>query len=104
VVLPIIETRRAEIARLCRRFQVRRLDVFGSAAREDDFDPERSDVDFLVEFAEAAPPLSLAQFFELRDELARVVGRPVDLVTAGSVRNPYVSADIERFREPVYAA
>ena len=100
----MIEARRAEIARLCRRFQVRRLDVFGSAAREDDFDPDRSDVDFLVEFAAGEPPLSLAEFFEFRDALARVVGRPVDLVTAGSVRNPYISADIERSREPVYAA
>lgn len=100
----MIEARRAEIARLCRRFQVRRLDVFGSAAREGDFDPDRSDVDFLVEFAADEPPLSLAQFFELRDELARVVGRPVDLVTAGSVRSPYISASIERSREPIYAA
>jgi uncharacterized protein len=37
--------------------------VFSSAAREDDFDPDRSDVDFLVEFAADEQPLSLAQFF-----------------------------------------
>lgn len=35
---------------ICRRFGVRRLDVFGSASRGTDFDPEHSDVDFLVEF------------------------------------------------------
>jgi uncharacterized protein len=39
---------------LCRRFHVRRLDVFGSAARGD-FDPEHSDVDFIVEFDRSAP-------------------------------------------------
>jgi uncharacterized protein len=47
-MLPLIENRRAEIAELCRRFRVRRLDVFGSAARGGDFDPARSDVDLLV--------------------------------------------------------
>lgn len=44
----IIE-RRAEVAELCRRYKVRRLALFGSALRED-FDPERRDLDFLVEF------------------------------------------------------
>ena len=48
-MLPLIHARREEVAELCRRFHVRRLEVFGSAARGD-FDPERSDVDFLVEF------------------------------------------------------
>ena len=50
-MLSLIAEHRAEIAALCRRFGVRRLAVFGSAARGADFDPARSDVDFLVEFA-----------------------------------------------------
>ncbi|MDQ3480300.1 MAG: nucleotidyltransferase domain-containing protein, partial [Actinomycetota bacterium] len=45
----LLEDKRAQIEELCRHFRVRRLDVFGSAIR-DDFDPGRSDVDFLVEF------------------------------------------------------
>jgi hypothetical protein len=36
-MLPLIESRRTEIAELCRRFLVQRLDVFGSAARVTDF-------------------------------------------------------------------
>lgn len=47
---PEIEQHRAAIAELCRRYRVRRLEVFGSAARGDDFDPARSDFDFLAEF------------------------------------------------------
>jgi uncharacterized protein len=47
-MLPFIEAQRSAIAELCRRFHVRRLDVFGSAARGTDFDPSRSDVDLLV--------------------------------------------------------
>ena len=46
-----IALHREELRDLCRRFHVRRLEVFGSAARGD-FDPARSDIDFLVEFAE----------------------------------------------------
>jgi uncharacterized protein len=47
----LIAAQRSAIADVCCRYQVRRPDVFGSAARGTDFDPERSDADFLVEFA-----------------------------------------------------
>jgi uncharacterized protein len=75
--------------------------VFGSAARVDDFDSERSDVDFLVEFEPAASP-ALGEYFALRDELAATMGRPVDLVVEGSVRNPFIRVGIARSRETVY--
>ena len=103
-MLSLIAERAPEIAELCRRFQVRRLEVFGSAADDDDFDPERSDVDFLVEFDPDQSPMSLTAFLDLRDQLARVVGRRVDLVAAGGITNPYIRAAIERSRQPVYAA
>lgn len=100
-MLPLIANRRSEIADICRRFGVRRLAVFGSAARGEDFDPERSDVDFLVAF-EPAEDASLDDYLALRDALAAAVGRPVDLVVEGSVRNPFIRAGIERSRETVY--
>lgn len=100
----VIEQRRAAIAELCRRHRVRRLDVFGSGARGTDFDPRRSDVDFLVEFNTTESEPTLKTFFALRAELAAVLGRPVDLVMAGSVINPYMNAEVERTREPIYAA
>jgi predicted nucleotidyltransferase len=53
----LIAAQRSAIADVCRRYQVRRLDVFGSAARGTDFDPERSDADFLVEFAPMLRPI-----------------------------------------------
>jgi len=102
-MLPLIAERRSEIAALCRRFGVRRLAVFGSAARGGDFEPQRSDVDFLVTF-ERPEDVSLREFFALRDALAATVGRPVDLVTEGSVRNPFIRAGIERSVEPVYGS
>ena len=102
-MLPLIETRRADIAALCRRFHVRRLDVFGSAARLSDFDPARSDVDVLVEY-QSGNGADIEQYLALRDALSEIVGRPVDLVVAGAVENPFVRAGIERSRQVLYAA
>ena len=99
-----IELRKAVIAETCRRHQVRRLDVFGSGARGVDFDPSRSDVDFVVEFDTTQRGPTLKTYFSLRNELAALFGRPVDLVVSGSVTNPYIKAEVERTREQVYAA
>jgi len=103
-MLPLIDAHRGEIAELCRRFHVSRLEVFGSAARGTDFDPARSDVDLLVTYAPDAPVPSLADYFDLSEQLTALLGRPVDLVMSGAVRNPFVRADIERWKQPVYAA
>jgi uncharacterized protein len=100
---PTIAQHRAGIAAICQRFNVRRLDVFGSAAREDDFDSAGSDVDFLVEFVNDQQ-VGLRDFFGAKAALERLLGRNVDLVEPEAVRNPYVLASINRHREPVYAA
>ena len=99
-----IELHREELHELCRRFHVRRLDLFGSAARGD-FDPERSDIDFLVEFDREHPEvLTFETYFGLKEALEALLGRPVDLVEPGAVRNPYLKASIEGSREPVFEA
>jgi len=101
----IIDQRRTEIATMCRRYGVRRLEVFGSAARGEDFDPLASDADFLVAFDPAASDLSpLEQYFGLAEALADLLGRPVDLVEAGALRNPFVLASVNQTREVVYAS
>ena len=86
------------------RFDVARLEVFGSAARGADFDPSHSDADFLVEFkpGSALPPLE--QFFGLADALAKLLGRPVDLVEPSAIKNPFIRAAVDRSRELVYGS
>jgi predicted nucleotidyltransferase len=101
-MLPLIDTKRAEIAELCRRYHVRRLEVFGSAA-QGDFDPQRSDVDFLVEFDPDHRANAFDDYFELKENLESLLGRSVDLVVEKAIRNPYFRASVERTREPVYA-
>lgn len=98
---PVVQAKRDEIAALCREFGVRRLDIFGSAVTED-FDVERSDVDVLIEVD--PEHLTLANYFGLRQGLQRILGRPVDVVDAGALRNPYVKSEVMATRELLYAA
>ena len=102
-MLALIEQNRAVIESLCRKYGVRRLDIFGSATTQD-FDVAKSDIDLLVEFN---PDYDLGpwmkHYFELRDSLATVLGREVDLVMADSVTNPYLVQAIQDSRRPIYA-
>lgn len=101
-MIPAIEQHRAELAELCRRHHVVRLSLFGSATR-DDFDPERSDLDFLVDFD--APPGQYADaFFGLLESLEQLFERPVDLVVASAIRNPYFQQSVDATRTLLYAA
>ncbi len=90
------------IADLCHRFHVGRLSIFGSAVT-DAFDPETSDVDFLVEFDDSAADL-FGAYFGLKEELEALLGRPVDLVTPKSLENPYFAESVERTRRDLYVA
>jgi predicted nucleotidyltransferase len=99
-----IALHREELRDLCRRYHVLRLDLTGSAAR-DDFDPERSDVDFLVEFDRTHPEaMSFDTYFGLKESLERLLGRPVDLVESSAVRNPYLKAEFEQSRVALFEA
>jgi predicted nucleotidyltransferase len=88
---------------LCRRFRVRRLDVFGSAAHGE-FDPGRSDLDFLVEFEPTPPGAYADAFFGLKEALEALFRRQVDLVVASAIRNPYFREGVERTKALLYAA
>ncbi len=98
-----IALHREGIRALCRRFDVRRLDIFGSAAYGD-FDPEHSDVDFIVEFDRDTPLHPFDAYFGLKEALEELFGRPVGLVEAGAARNPYLKASIDGSRESVFEA
>ena len=92
-----------EIADLCRRHRVLSLFLFGSATR-DNFDAERSDFDFLVDF-ESLPPGQYADaYFGLLESLERLLGRPVDLVVASAIKNPYFRQSVEQTKALLYAA
>lgn len=101
---PAIEEKRKEIEAICRRHGVKRLEIFGSAARGEDFDPDKSDADFLVEFETSARKPWFGEYFDLKEDLSALLGRPVDLVQIKAVNNPYILKTINEDRELLYAA
>jgi predicted nucleotidyltransferase len=100
---PSVAEHRHEIVEVCRRYRVRRLELFGSAAGEH-FDRNRSDVDFLVEFEPLADGEHADAYFGLLESLTAILNRPVDLVMIRAIRNPYFLEAIEPTRTLLYAA
>ena len=96
---------RGEIAAICNRFGVHRLEVFGSAAIDGEFDPQRSDVDFIVEFRpghDLGPWLS--EYFALRDELSHTLGTRIDLVMSSAIKNEHFLREANRTRTLLYGS
>lgn len=89
------------IPALCRRFHVRRLDLFGSAA-DGRFDLSRSDFDFLVTFQELPTNAYADAYFGLREALQELVGREVDLLTEAALENPYLRRGVQAQRRRLF--
>lgn len=103
-MISLVEDRLAEVARLCERYGVERLDLFGSAAGEG-FDPEKSDLDFVVSFERRDPPDLFRRYFGLEEDLEELFGRGADLVMEGALRKSRrFAADVEGSRVPLYGA
>jgi predicted nucleotidyltransferase len=101
-MIDLLKQHRDQIADLCRRYGVRKLELFGSAA-SDAFDADSSDIDFFFEFDDN--PTNLAnRFFGLAENLEKLLGRKVDLVSSQDVRNPYFLEVANRHRVTLYAA
>jgi predicted nucleotidyltransferase len=98
-----IDERREDLDRLCRRFHVKTLEVFGSAA-SGSFDAARSDVDFLVDFLPLSPGAHADAYFGLWFALRDLFRREVDLVETPAIKNPYFLRAIDRQRQVLYAA
>lgn len=102
-MIDLLVHHRPEIVALCRRFGVSRLDVFGSAA-SGVFDPDTSDLDFLVELD---PPAGMSRFdahFGLKEALESLLGLPSELVDPSALANPFFAASVSANRELLYAA
>jgi predicted nucleotidyltransferase len=102
-MLDIIEKHLSEVQGICSRFNVSRLEVFGSALSEN-FDLTSSDIDFLVEFKPLKQGRYADTYFGLLEALKNLFGRDVDLVMAKAIRNPYFLQKINQKRQVLYAA
>ena len=98
-----LHERQAEIAKICRRHHVIRLEAFGSVVHGD-FRPEHSDVAFLVEFGPMPFESYAVNKLHLKEELVHLLHRDVDLVVSKYVRNPYFLRQVDAENELLYAA
>ncbi len=98
----LIEEKREELERVCRRRRVHRIELFGSAARPD-FDSPHSDLDFLVSFQELDLNQYADAYFGLLEDLQALFQRPVDLVVASAIQNHYFRQAVDSTKTLVYA-
>ncbi len=102
-MLKLIEDRITEIILLCKSHHVISIALFGSAAKGSMH--VNSDVDFLVQFSDELPVLDYADnYFNLVEELEKIVGKKVDLISIKSLKNQILIEDIERSKVVLYAA
>ena len=99
----ITKKNRSELEALCRRYHVRRLELFGSGV-SGNFDPAHSDLDFLVEFGEGHEEQPFDDYFGLRDALTKLFDRPIDLVVGAALKNAFLIDEINKNRLPVYVS
>ena len=92
---------RSRLTELCHSLSVRCLELVGSAARED-FHPESSDIDVLIEF-EGNHAL-FDRYFELKFGLESIFGRKVDVIQNGAIMNPHIRTTLEQDRITIYEA
>lgn len=99
----LVQRHLQEIAHLCRRYRVRRLAAFGSIVRAD-FDPSRSDADFVVEFEPVPVADRMENYLALREALGALLGRSIDLIEDGAIQNPYILQNVSGQQQILYAA
>lgn len=101
--MALLDPHTPAIRDLCVRHGVRRLELFGSAARAD-FDPHASDIDLVVEFEDRGWQGSFKRYMGLKLDLEDLLGRSVDLVELDAATNPHFVRHIAADRRPIYAA
>jgi uncharacterized protein len=92
-----------EVEKLCRRYRVQRLELFGSAA-SGEFNPQTSDLDFLVKFEELEPAVYADAYLGFYESLMALFDRRIELVSSAAITNPYFLESIQRNLETLYAA
>ncbi len=102
-MLGLIEQHREQISKICRQYQVKRLELFGSAARGD-FDPATSDLDFFVEYLNDDWHGAADRWFGLQESLESLFNLKIDLVSVKAAKNPYFLRVANQHRIQLYAA
>ena len=103
-MINLVEKNSEAIKELCLKFKVLRLELFGSAATDKQFDTRESDLDFLVEFKTLKAGEYADAYFGLLEALENLFQRHIDLVMPRAIKNPYFLEAINKNRKVLYAA
>lgn len=93
-----ISRKQKQIEELCQKYKIAKLELFGSAIRED-FD-EASDLDFIVEFLDEQKMFD--RYFDFKEALENLFDRKVDLVMQEAIKNKYFKMSIEKEKKSIY--
>lgn len=99
---PVVAAHCMKLEELRPRFQVTSGALRSAATGQ--FDPGRSDLDFLVEFRSLAPAQHVDAYFSLLLALENLCQRKIDLVEEGTSGNPYFFCTVAHARALPYAA
>ena len=103
-MISLIEDNREALKDMCVKYRVRRLELFGSALTNKNFDTKHSDLDFLVEFLPLKQGEYADTYFGLLEAMENLFSRHVDLVMIRAITNPYFLEAINKNRKVLYAA
>ncbi len=90
------------IGELCRRYGVRKLEVFGSAATGE-WDLATSDIDVIYVFADVSPGLA-KRYLDFADALEALFGRRIDLIEERPFENPYFCYSVKKSRRVIFGS
>ena len=100
-MITLIANNNEQLAKICRRHHVKRLDLFGSATT-DNFNPDDSDLDFLVDYLPLSPAKHADAYFGLLQDLQTLFNCEIDLIEDKAIQNPYFRQTVDQTRQPIY--
>ena len=97
-MIDLVEKNRGQLQKLCKKYDIKNMYLFGSATSEEFKDS--NDIDILISFKE----IPYDKYFELHEELEKLFDRKVDLVTEKSLSSPFFKERVEESKQLLYAA
>ncbi len=102
-MIALIETKKAELLGLCKKYHVSKLSVFGSVVSGNL--KKDSDIDFLVSFEEGLDPVVRGQYYwDLIDSFEKLFEREIDLVVESSMKNKFFIEEVNQTKQQLYVA
>ncbi|HEB62104.1 MAG TPA: hypothetical protein ENI82_03030 [Bacteroidetes bacterium] len=98
--MDIIEKNIVKIKKLCKKYRVSKLYVFGSVTS--DHFTEKSDIDFLVSFDNIDLTKYADNYFDFKFSLEDIFNRKIDLLEEKAIKNPFFKNSVDNSKKVIY--